>query len=489
MNITREELDDLYNRQRLSTRKIAARLGVTQPTVRYWMKKLGLPRRGVPKASRVPPDDEEIIRLYVEGGQSVSKIARRLGVGESIVYSRLKANGIERRNPGEYRTRPLDDEEVIRLYTVERRYMAEIAQALGVSVGAVRRRLLARGVPLRTRSENLRMPLDEDEIVRLYVQEHKSTTEIGRLLGVDRSVILNRLVRLGVERRTSGEAHRLSLDDSEIVRLYVDERMSTVEIAHRLGTNDVTILKRLRACGVERRSRSESMIIYARHDFSGDPIEKAYLQGFRQGDLTVKKTTEGPGCDTIMVSGSSTRIAQVNLYNELFCSYGRVGVIHAQDGRHHFWCDLNMSFDFLLPKQDSIPAWILRAGPDGDVKPLVAFVAGYTDAEGCFYLRVNGCAAFELKSYDVNILGQMRTVFNDWMSIQCPPVRLNTPKGTPHKTPNGKVYCNNGDCWQLGVYRKASLHRLCELLDPYLKHAKRRADMYAVWANVVARGV
>lgn len=45
------------------------------------------------------------------------------------------------------------------------------------------------------------------------------------------------------------------------------------------------------------------------------------------------------------------------------------------------------------------------------------------------------------------------------------------------------------DYWELVVNRKVSLNQLCELLEPYLKHVKRRADMYAVWANVIERGL
>lgn len=85
----------------------------------------------------------------------------------------------------------------------------------------------------------------------------------------------------------------------------------------------------------------------------------------------------------------------------------------------------------------------------------------------------------------MNILRQSQAVLNDQLGVKCPPVRLGAPKG----------YCDkhgvrmNSDAWRLNVYRKSSLDRLCLLLEPYLKHAQRRADMYAVWANVKARGV
>jgi len=43
--------------------------------------------------------------------------------------------------------------------------------------------------------------------------------------------------------------------------------------------------------------------------------------------------------------------------------------------------------------------------------------------------------------------------------------------------------------WYLAVNRKLSLHRLFTMIDPFLKHAKRRRDMRRAWANIKARGL
>jgi len=64
MKITREELDSLYNGQRLSVREIAARLNVPQSTVFGWMERLDLPRRSISDARRLPLDNDEIVHLY-----------------------------------------------------------------------------------------------------------------------------------------------------------------------------------------------------------------------------------------------------------------------------------------------------------------------------------------------------------------------------------------------------------------------------------------
>ncbi len=383
--VTHEELDDLYNKQRLSTYEVARRLKVSQSTVCYWMDQLNLPRRSLPEANQ----------------------------------------GVHLQ---------LDDDEIVLLYTVRRLDLREIARRLNTSRGTVRNRLKARNVVLRT----------------------------------------------------SPEAKRLQLDSDEIVRLYTTLQFSLRKIAQQFNVDEETIRSRLKARGIVLRDKSAANVIYPRCDFSSDPLEKAYLQGFRLGDLNVRMNSDGPGCATIVISTSTTRAEQINLFCELFSHYGHVNISppNQRDCRS-VECRLNPSFDFLLPKQDGIPEWILRFLQNGDTQPFIAFLAGYIDAEGCFSVKTSGCAEFRLRSYNEITLRQAHATLNDWLGISCPPVYLEKPKGAP--TSYGGVY--HDDCWHLGIHRKVSLYRLCELLDPYLRHAKRRADMYAVWTNVTARGV
>ena len=269
--------------------------------------------------------------------------------------------------------------------------------------------------------------------------------------------------------------------------LYTVDQRSTIEIAQQLDVCHDTVCDRLEKRGIGRRNLSVAHTIYLRDDFSGDPLEKAYLQGFCYGDVTIAMCNEGPNCVTIQVSAGTTRPMQLQLYHELFSPYGHASSSQTPSGCCHFKCNLNMSFAFLLEQQDCIPAWILQDLQKGNESPLLSFTAGYTDAEGHFHVRADGKNSdFRLRSYDVGVLRQLQVLFNGRLGIFCPPVHLDAPQGTPIK---GTLYSTNDDCWCLGVYRKASLYQLCELLDPYMKHADRRQDMYAVQANVRARGV
>lgn len=195
----------------------------------------------------------------------------------------------------------------------------------------------------------------------------------------------------------------------------------------------------------------------------------------------------GPECTTIVVSSSTTHAAQLNLLGELFDTYGPSKVFQKPDGQYSFYCYLNTTFAFLLDRQDCIPPWILEAFyASGNAQPFLCCLAGYTDAEGNFYTSPDGKSArFRVGSYEVGLLQQVHEALGR-LGVLGPPVRVDKPKGTPIK---GTPYVTRGDYWRLEVNRKTSLNRLCELLEAYLRHAEKRRGLYAVWANVIVRGV
>ncbi len=278
----------------------------------------------------------------------------------------------------------------------------------------------------------------------------------------------------------------MNITREELDELYNNQKLSTHKIAERLGVSNGTIRLRMEQFGVPRRNKSQAVMRYPRHDFSGDPLQKAYLLGFRLGDLYVVMTNSGMDCATIKVNCGSTCVEQADLFHELFSPYGHVQLSSpGKNGNRNMTCLLNQSFDFLLPKRDALPDWILDAARNGEQGPFLGFLGGYTDAEGGFYVLQRNHGRFSLRSYEANLLHQIHTVLDRSFEVVCPPPHLEAERGSCNS--GGTRYRN--DYWCLSVYRRSSLNRLCQLLEPYLKHAKRRADMYAVWANVVARGV
>lgn len=264
----------------------------------------------------------------------------------------------------------------------------------------------------------------------------------------------------------------INVSKEQLSRWYYDEGKTTAEIGVLLGIDQANALYWMKKLGVPRRSRPEALTKTWRADFSGSPEEKAYLIGFRLGDLHVYQTK--PNGQTIRIMCTSSQRAQIDLIQSLFEPYGYVNVTRKIDGKTAIDCYVNMSFDFLLPKQDNIDEWILS-----DERTGIAFLAGYIDAEASFGIDANGSANLKIETYDERILHQLYELLTR-LDVVCPPPNMIKSKETSKQ----KL---NQDLWRLGVYRKASMDRLCNLLEPYLLHKQRRQDMMIAWQNARER--
>lgn len=260
----------------------------------------------------------------------------------------------------------------------------------------------------------------------------------------------------------------IQVSKEQLVQWYFEEKKSAIEIASLLGIDPTNVLYWMKKLGVERRNQSAAHTKTRRADFSGRLEEKAYLKGFRLGDLHVYKAK--PDGQTIRLMCASGRQAQINLIRSLFEPYGYVKVTHKLDGKTAIDCYVNMSFDFLLPKQDKIDEWILS-----DEKYCLAFLAGYIDAEGSFGIDANGSANLKIETYDIGILRQLHEILTQ-LDVTCPPPAMIKSKETAKQKLNQNL-------WRLGVYRKAAMERLCSLLEPYIRHEDRRRDMLIAWQN------
>jgi len=325
--------------------------------------------------------------------------------------------------------------------------------------------------------------IPEDELRRLYCDQGLSTAQVARQLGWSDSAVRTRLVALGIPRRTPWARNAVDCEIDELRRMYVEEGLSTTAIAQLLGCSGVTILRRLVAAGIERRPDG-GVQKYARHDFSGDPVEKAYLIGLRIGDLNVELKAER----TILVKCTSTRSEQIELFRTVFERYGHVYTDEATLARRKrqsigMQVALNLTFEFLLEKDDCVPDWILD-GPD-DV--FFAFVAGYMDAEGYIQTYLSrGCytpqAKVEIRSYDGILLDELAEELNR-RGVICPPADVRVEAGYV----NGAGVRTNGVTWGLGIFKRRSVLRLFERIDRHLRHPRRRRDMQRAVAALTTR--
>lgn len=230
-------------------------------------------------------------------------------------------------------------------------------------------------------------------------------------------------------------------------------------------------MERLKTYRIQTRTIQEGKALtkprYKRSDFDGTLEEKAYLIGFRLGDLCIRKTH--PNSPTIRASTNSTKKEQIELVQKLFHRYGHVKVIGPdKNGATNVRAFLNNSFGFLMPKS-GVEAWILKSK-----KYSLAFFAGYVDAEGCFSINYRKQPVFAINSQDKEIMMSIQSYILPLLGIATR-LHFTRPAGSTRYSVR-----SNKDVFSIFVYNKKDLSRIIFALLPLIKHKKRRADALKV---------
>lgn len=267
---------------------------------------------------------------------------------------------------------------------------------------------------------------------------------------------------------------KIIVPKNELKKLYYQEKKSKYKIGKIYNCSFKTVLNRMREFGMKPLPRSIIQSKYEKNNFFGDKIEKAYLLGFRLGDLNVYKTSAHS--EVIVVRCHTTRKEQIQLIKSLFEKYGKVNYkINSNDKSYYINCFLNNSFLFLLPNLDKVENWIKRSK-----KHSFSFAAGYVDAEGNLGVY-DGRARFKVDSYDKNIIFWFYKLFIK-NRIICPkPVKI----GKKNQIYDKKLgYKYNRDLWRIRVSETRSLEILFNCIQPYLKHKKRIKDFNKCLKNL-----
>lgn len=317
---------------------------------------------------------------------------------------------------------------------------------------------------------------------QMYEIQKMPSPAIAKIYGYDPKSIRDLLRKHGIRVRTKSEARRLlfniNIPKGELKEFYLQKRMSSPEIAKKFNCGPSFIRKKLREYNIPIRSLQEALLLsnkphYPRYNFSKDLKEKAYLIGFRVGDLHVYSTS----IRSLSISMNTTKHEQIKLFKRLFSKYG-----HIWEGKPDraeaisMHCYLNKTFGFLLPKKDSIASWILK-----NKKLFGAFLAGYADAEGSFCLCGRE-GVFHIRSQDKNILWQIRNKLVS-LGILLRPSQIVRRAGEIDKW----GVKSNKNVWAIFIYRKDALLKLIDLLNPYLKHSAKRKSMEVVKENIFWR--
>lgn len=313
--------------------------------------------------------------------------------------------------------------------------------------------------------------ISKSELKKLYERDKLSVVKIAKIFNCARGTIYRRVTLYGLKVR--GKNYHKPIPKKELLELYVKRRLPSTKIAQKYKCDPVTILNRLKEHSIKIKDNSEAHIRTPKYDFSGNLIEKAYIIGFRLGDLHIRKYEKNG--KIINASCGSSNKEQINLIKSLFSKYCKVTIGKPdKKGTIQINANLNDSFYFLLKKEDNIPSWILK-----DKETFFSFLAGYTDAEGSPKIHKQGFATFSLRSYDKNILNQVKNKLSSY-DINNVNFLLVAKKGMKRVQGN-KTYYHNKDCWDLSIYKKIELLKLYKEILPYIKHkSKKRAILKGI---------
>lgn len=374
---------------------------------------------------------------------------------------------------------PIDKKRLEKAYLEEKLSIAQTARDLGISGNVVHNRLKEYGIPRRSISDAKRVfDISKTELEKLYFKKRWSMFQIADYYGCTHGTIVNRFKKFGLKSRGHlGLTPPIKLTKVQLEKLYHEKNLSVKQIALKLKRSKGGIERKIRHYEIKTRgSDSRKHWKYKKNPFDGPLEEKAYMVGFRLGDLNVSRTNQ-----VVVVRCSTSREAQAKLFESLFSSYGGVNSSLARRGTIEQYAFLDRSFDFLLPKQDLIEPWIVDCP-----RCFLAFFAGYFDAEGSVTIYNRGdrsrFSGFEIQSYDRQVILQ------SWkklclLGVGCPKPTMARPAGYINK--NG--IRNNGDTWRLSIFSKKGVWQLLHWFKYLMKHGDKLRRLKAVEKNIIQR--
>lgn len=243
--------------------------------------------------------------------------------------------------------------------------------------------------------------------------------------------------------------------------------MSPYKIGDLFNCSFSTVTNRLKEHSIPFKNQSLARIKYAKNDFSGNKVEKAYMVGFRIGDLNVYKTSEDS--EVVIARCHTTTQEQIRVIEEIFGKYGKITTSLSKRSSYHINCYLNKSFDFLLDK--SFPFIPLES-----VDEIFAFIAGYFDAEGCLGLNQNR-ARVKIDSYDADVL--------HWINKRLSESGINNILKTISVC---KTKRNQGkQLWRLNINNMDDVAKFIFNIEKYCKHFKKLSQIETAKKNIIMR--
>jgi len=264
-----EDLGDLLRRKypEENTVEIGEELGVNSVTIYNWLKGYGIKIRNRSEmqlpADFVMPTKEELESIYWKEGKTTYEIAERFGVNNVTIYNWLKKYEIEikSRLPADF-VKPTK-EELEKKYWNDGKSTCDIAKEIGVSQNTIGRWFNEYGIKIRNNSESKLSPgavkPTKEEMEKMYVKEKMSTVEIGKRLGFNASTISNWLEEYEIEIRNISESKLpvgvFKPTKEELESMYVKQGISANNIAKYYKVDPGTIGRWLKGYEIKVRNK------------------------------------------------------------------------------------------------------------------------------------------------------------------------------------------------------------------------------------------
>lgn len=170
-----------------------------------------LPRHGWPLARLREVSDGDLQETLEYHANSISRMARALGVAKMGISGELRRRGIRRKTP-DYRRRRLAGiatSELQHLFDLNHRNTRPVAELLGVSKYTLIEELKRRGIPVKNGVRLVNW--SRELLIDLYWRQEKSMPEIAALYGVRKQPVYAAMKRFGVkarDKRSMGRSRR-----------------------------------------------------------------------------------------------------------------------------------------------------------------------------------------------------------------------------------------------------------------------------------------
>lgn len=215
-------------------------------------------------------DRDWLYEEYIVKNRPVEDIAGEFGCAPATIEKAANKHGLKRPPLPKKRKTPLkpyeDKETLERLYFQEGKNLTEIGNLLGCSSDTIRVKMKGFGLPIK---EFKFGALDNVDLYDLYVNQKLSTVEIGKICEVSHRTVRIALLKNGIELRSLQDSQMAHLkkelneklkDRDWLYREYVEKKRGAAEIGRETGHSLKTVQGVLKKFGIHVRNGSESKV-------------------------------------------------------------------------------------------------------------------------------------------------------------------------------------------------------------------------------------